>query len=370
MGAGESAARRAAAEAEKARQLRARADAHDAEAARQLKGATGENRLYERLLPLVGSGYRLLEDRSVPHHVGNIDLILIGPAGVFVIDAKNWSGAVELREGQLRQNGFGRADELVGVYDQAAVVQRALASAGAPSLPVWPVLCLVGEASLGKIELAGGVYLCSKDDVSHLVTSAPPALDEAWVGWSSDLVEHRFPPRAGDICGPETAPAEPIVFLNYWPKRPRYYLKDEEGTQGGYLDLVKGEAVGDSPIADQIARQLMPHVAREAGLSEPDRQGLDRILSALKRKPAVAAVPLVVGVTWRRRGRDRLYVFRLDAQGNRTELGWYDRDDGRVYEAPSDEAVVRYCGRRYDAIEQARTANGASARGGLGGPAA
>ena len=38
-----------------------------------------------------------LHDRRVPGTRGNIDHIVVGPAGVFVIDAKNYQGKIEVR---------------------------------------------------------------------------------------------------------------------------------------------------------------------------------------------------------------------------------------------------------------------------------
>lgn len=326
----------------------------EAEAERNRKGAAGERRLRALLEPVVRAGYWLLDDLSIPDTVANIDLVAVGPAGVVILDAKNWSGTVEVARGQLRQNGFSRSDEVAGVAGQAEVVRRELAVAGGPHVPVWPVLCLVGDAALSQPVLIEGVTICSKHHVGDLIVQAPATLDSAWIEWCVQILGLRFPPRTARLGGEIVAPEEPVVFLNYWKKGRRYYLKDEEGRQGGYLDLVKGEAVGDSPVAEQVARQLLPHVADDAGLSEADLRGLRRFLAALRGRPARQAIPLVVGLTWQRFGRNRLYVFRLAADGTKEDLGWYDREDGRVYEAGEHHAVVRYCGRRYDAIDLAR----------------
>ena len=355
MDAGSSAAQRGSAAQEKARRLRAQADALEAAAARQQKGATGERLLRAVLQPLTRRGYRLLEDRSVPNTVGNIDFVAVGPAGVLVIDAKNWSGSVDVVAGQLRQNGYPRTTELEGVLGQAGAVWQVLAHGGAPSVPMWPVLCLVGEAVLPGPSLLGGVYLSSKFDVCDLINQAPPAFDDAWTEWAARLLDSALPPRTAQQMGPVNPPEEPIVYLSYWAKKPRYYLHDEDGVQGGFLDLVNGVPVGDSPIAEQVARQLLPHVAQgESGLNDADLKGLRRIIAMLKGKQSPPAIPLVVGMTWNRYGRNRMYVSRLGGDGSRSDLGWYDFDDGRVYDAGSNEAVVRYCGERYVATDAAR----------------
>lgn len=355
MSAGSSAARRGSAAEEKARRLRAQADALDAEAARQQKGATGERLLKAVLQPLVRRGYRLLEDRSVPGTVGNIDFVAIGPAGVLVIDAKNWSGVVEVFEGHLCQNGWRRTDEVAGVLGQAGVVWQVLAKAGAPSVSMWPVLCLGGEAKLEAPVLHDGVYLSSKHDICDLISHAPPAFDDAWTEWATQVLDAALPPRTAVQAGPSVPPPEPVVYLSYWSKRPRYYLYDEDGAPGGHLDLVNGVAVSDSSIAEQVARQLLPHVANgESGLDEADLKGLRRIIALLKGTKSPPPMPLVVGMTWNKHGRNRLYVNRLGENGSWSELGWYDLDDDRVYDAGPNEAVVRYCGQRYVATDAER----------------
>lgn len=55
-------------------------------------GAVGEQRLGRRLDFLVGDGVLVLHDRRVPGTRANIDHIAVGPAGVFVLDAKRYKG--------------------------------------------------------------------------------------------------------------------------------------------------------------------------------------------------------------------------------------------------------------------------------------
>jgi hypothetical protein len=54
-------------------------------------GARGEEKLAEAL-----DGFTVLHDRRVPGTRGNIDHIVIAPAGVFVVDAKSYEGSIEL----------------------------------------------------------------------------------------------------------------------------------------------------------------------------------------------------------------------------------------------------------------------------------
>src|SRR5260370_8573716 len=59
-------------------------------------GASGEAKLAETLAAM--PNLRVLNDRRVPGTRGNIDHLVIAPAGVFVVDAKNYRGMIEVRD--------------------------------------------------------------------------------------------------------------------------------------------------------------------------------------------------------------------------------------------------------------------------------
>lgn len=95
-------------------------------------GAAGEERLGGMLDSLADRGVRSLHDRRIPRSRANIDHIAIGPAGVFVIDAKRYRGRPSLRvEGgifrprteTLMVAGRRRNNLIDGMHKQLAVVQ-------------------------------------------------------------------------------------------------------------------------------------------------------------------------------------------------------------------------------------------------------
>src|SRR5262245_40064800 len=61
-------------------------------------GAAGERRLGEALDALRDEGMAVLHDRRMPGTRANIDHVVISSGGVFVIDAKRYSGRVECRD--------------------------------------------------------------------------------------------------------------------------------------------------------------------------------------------------------------------------------------------------------------------------------
>jgi hypothetical protein len=116
------------------------------------KGAAGEEALGASLNKLASERLVLLHDRRVPGSRSNIDHIATTPGGVFVIDAKHYSGRVEKRDlgGWFRPDlrlYVGRRDctkLVLGSEDQAEVVRDAIAPLGFADIPVRPVLCFVG----------------------------------------------------------------------------------------------------------------------------------------------------------------------------------------------------------------------------------
>src|SRR6476469_10354007 len=100
--AGESAREIARRRREKAERLTRVADAYE-------KGAEGERQTANALAMLPAAGWFVLHDVRWPgKRFANIDHVVIGPGGVFVIDSKAWSGRVEVRHDVLRQNGRSR----------------------------------------------------------------------------------------------------------------------------------------------------------------------------------------------------------------------------------------------------------------------
>ncbi|WP_348590670.1 nuclease-related domain-containing protein [Sanguibacter sp. 25GB23B1] len=115
-------------------------------------GAVGEELLGARLDRATTSGVRVLHDRRIPRSRANIDHVVVGPAGVFVIDAKRYKGRPSRRiEGglfrprveKLMVGSRNCSALLAGVHKQVDLVGSALADAGLDDVPVTGVLCFV-----------------------------------------------------------------------------------------------------------------------------------------------------------------------------------------------------------------------------------
>lgn len=80
-----------------------RMDALEKERLHMQRGADGESAI-ARILANFPDAFSVINDITTP--LGNIDHVVVGPTGVFVIDAKNWRGVVSADgRGELLLNG-------------------------------------------------------------------------------------------------------------------------------------------------------------------------------------------------------------------------------------------------------------------------
>lgn len=163
--AGESAEEVARRAREKAERLIKRAEAFE-------KGAMGERRVAEALKQLPPDWFVLNDRRWPGRSRANIDHVVVGPGGVFVIDAKNWSGALAVKNGVLRQNGYSRMNAVEGALESVKAVAELFE--WIPSGYFVPVVCFVGE---GKVDATiNGVEICSLEGLRRVLLSRADAL--------------------------------------------------------------------------------------------------------------------------------------------------------------------------------------------------
>jgi Nuclease-related domain len=166
-------------------------------------GARGEEKLAEALERV--DGLRALHDRRVPGTRGNIDHILIAPAGVFVVDAKRYDGRIEIRN---RGNIFRPDHRLyVGKRDcsvladaltwQVEAVTAVLVGAGVePPPPITSVLCFIdGDWPLiAPPDSFGGVRLEGPKSLRKAVTSTA-TLDRAEIQDLAQVLAEALPAK-------------------------------------------------------------------------------------------------------------------------------------------------------------------------------
>jgi Nuclease-related domain len=163
--AGESARESARRQREKAERLQRSAELWE-------RGADGEQATADALQALPTTWTVFHDVRWPGRKYANVDHVAAGPGGVFVIDSKNWSGTIEVRDNVLRQNGRQRESAVAGAAE-AALAVHSIVPAVVPQ-HVLGVLCFVRDEPLSG--WARDVMVCSTANVVDFLLTRPEVL--------------------------------------------------------------------------------------------------------------------------------------------------------------------------------------------------
>jgi hypothetical protein len=153
---------------------------------------------------LAARGVRVLHDRRIPRTKANIDHIAVGPAGVFVVDAKRYRGSPHLRvdgglfRPRVERLVVGSRDQtklVAGMHRQVEAVRSALAAAGHAEIPVRGALCFVDAEwpLLGGSFVIDGVSVLWPRKLALLLTADGP-LDDEVADRAHRVLAAAFPP--------------------------------------------------------------------------------------------------------------------------------------------------------------------------------
>jgi hypothetical protein len=150
------------------------------------KGSEGERELAASLLKNLGDQAIVLNDRSVPRTRGNIDHLVIAPSGIWVIDAKNYSGLVQRRDVgaffkvdmRLYVGGRDRSKVIDGLDWQVRAVQGVLEDV---DVPVSSAVCFTdAEWKLfAKPFMLRGVLVCGPNGLARRIAEPGPLTRDA-----------------------------------------------------------------------------------------------------------------------------------------------------------------------------------------------
>jgi hypothetical protein len=127
------------------------------------RGAQGEQRTARLLRPLARDGYVVFHDLAVPDSPANVDHLVIGSSGVFVVDSKQWTGSVHQgADGLVWHNHYRLDRTLETVRWEAETIGRLLGTR------IHPLLCVHGAHVHGGGVDAQGVAIVP----AHLLRSA------------------------------------------------------------------------------------------------------------------------------------------------------------------------------------------------------
>ena len=237
MEAGQSGQARAGAATRRAESLEAQAQQllEQARQARQsatriARGNQGEQVIGALLEQLNPDGWTVLHDRrKQPGSPANLDHVLIGPAGVFVIDAKNWTG------GRLRFDDRGMAvgrwrndDELHTAKVDADIVSKHV-RALVPHAQTVGVLAFVQDMGLLGPVQHQQVLLMQREHLLPALRRLPTLLTAAEVSTLTATLDQHLPARLGAsrpggprrAAGPAPVLTDPVTTTSSPPRTDR-----------------------------------------------------------------------------------------------------------------------------------------------------
>lgn len=128
------------------------------------RGADGEQRTWKALRPLEKEGWRSFHDRDGRY--GNLDHVVVGPGGIFLLDSKNLTGSISLEPHGLRV-AFGNGERNGYLLDSLERLMRGAAAnlkehiESATQLRPWvqAVVVIWGDFPIGQGEGDRVVYV-------------------------------------------------------------------------------------------------------------------------------------------------------------------------------------------------------------------
>jgi len=225
----------------RAHELRRQADEAEARASRFEIAHRTESETAKVLAPLAGIGYHLLADRRWPgSKTAQVDMVVVGSAGVFIVDTKAWR-EVAVHKGRITRGQEDATDDVANLADLAWKTEAALAEIGLPPGEVHAVIALAGQRKVSA-EVASVVVVGVHDLIAHITKRgrrlSPMRVDELLAA----VLAH-FPV----IDGEQHVPVQVVVPATVLPRDPDPLIETEE-----LQDLLL-DGVLDAPIEEWMA---------------------------------------------------------------------------------------------------------------------
>jgi len=175
--------------------------------------AASENRLARTLIELEPLGYTLLADRRWPGSSrANVDLILVGPGGVIIVDAKSWRD-VTVAAGHVFRGEADVTDEIEQLADLVFRAQTGLAEIGLAAGEISAMAVFTNKV-LPRAELFGVTMLGEAAAVTEIARRGTRLNAEQIAKVRTEL-DRLFPPMTTGpidvIVAPDTSVPEPVL---------------------------------------------------------------------------------------------------------------------------------------------------------------
>ena len=273
----------------------------------------------------------------------NIDHVAVGPGGVFVIDSKNWSGRIAVKDSVLLQNGHRREQAVIGAAEAALALTQLLGQ-----VPVTGVLCFVRDEPING--WARDVMVCSTSTLSSILISRPPTLHPAAVQRFARRLEGAL--RSASAPLPVRPARQQAPLIARAPRRgprPRRRSRGNSPLRAlAGLVLVLGLLTVGAPLAQRLAGSVAAGVTR-AIVPPPQTIGSAITVPGTSGRPELRATASRIADARPVRGREHVVPrgqkliavdVRVENQGDRPwslaspGTSWIVRDGAGVAHSP------------------------------------
>jgi Nuclease-related domain len=142
------------------------------------RGATGEQ-VTARWLGRLPDGWHVFNDVPVGDRGANIDHVIVGPGGVFTVNAKNLTGKIWVSPRQIRHNGHPTSFLPKSVHE-AQRASMLLSAATGRTVDVFPILAILSDEWTIK-EKPTDVFVAAPRGVKDWLRRRPAILSRAEV---------------------------------------------------------------------------------------------------------------------------------------------------------------------------------------------
>ena len=159
---------------------------------RKRRGRDGERRTERRLRPLERSGWRVAHD--IDSGRGNLDHVVVGPSGVYLLETKNLTGEASVDQGILSiargddDRDTWRSDSIGSAVKRSALELRNELRGQTGLRWVQPIIVLWCDFPAGYVESESVVYLHG-DRVYDWLNNQAPKLTPDAVDRLGDVIE-------------------------------------------------------------------------------------------------------------------------------------------------------------------------------------
>lgn len=153
----------------------------------------------DALEPLARQGWRILHGRRLPRSPADIDHLLAGPPGVFVVDSKAYKGRLKVyADNQVMVGTRHVSLEIDKVVGYARAVEN-VSWQHFPGTLVIPVVCFTRDVGLTTPVLSRGAWLARSDHLLSWLAAGLRLLSPQEVWALGEHLESAYPSRSGGV---------------------------------------------------------------------------------------------------------------------------------------------------------------------------